>query len=438
LSGFVTMSDATTDDVPRANGMNRVVFLLALSVFINYIDRSNLSIAAPLLQDELGLSNWQLGKLLSVFFWTYGCMQIPAGWLVDRFEVKWVFAAGFFVWSTATATTAMLHGFAAWIAIRVILGIGESISFPAYSKILGSEYFTESRRGFGNAAIMAGLSLGPAVGMLVGGTAVGRFGWRPFFLALGLGGLLWLIPWLAWMPSGTTSAVPASEYKVRILDMFRVRSAWGTCLGQICINYGLYFLVAWLPFYLVRGRNLSMNQMARVGGLIFLSAAVSAILSGKLSDRWIASGASATLVRKTLLGGGMTGLGVFLVAAAAAPDGTVIWLLAAAGVCLGVNGAHCWAVTQRLAGPRVSGRWTGVQNFVGNFGGAFAPAFTGYLLNRLGRFYWPFLIAGVFSWIGALAWLFVVGPIEPVDWEKKIPRSHIGTESSPATSAVAP
>jgi MFS transporter, ACS family, D-galactonate transporter len=438
LSGFVTMSDATTDDVPRANGMNRVVFLLALSVFINYIDRSNLSIAAPLLQDELGLSNWQLGKLLSVFFWTYGCMQIPAGWLVDRFEGKWVFAAGFFVWSTATATTAMLHGFAAWIAIRVILGIGESISFPAYSKILGSEYFTESRRGFGNAAIMAGLSLGPAVGMLVGGTAVGRFGWRPFFLALGLGGLLWLIPWLAWMPSGTTSAVPASEYKVRILDMFRVSSAWGTCLGQICINYGLYFLVAWLPFYLVRGRNLSMNQMARVGGLIFLSAAVSAILSGKLSDRWIASGASATLVRKTLLGGGMTGLGVFLVAAAAAPDGTFIWLLAAAGVCLGVNGAHCWAVTQRLAGPRVSGRWTGVQNFVGNFGGAFAPAITGYLLNRLGRFYWPFLIAGVFSWIGALAWVFVVGPIEPVDWEKKIRRSHIGAESSPATSAVAP
>jgi MFS family permease len=430
------MSDTINHDASRADGMNRIIFLLALSVFINYIDRSNLSIAAPLLQDELGLSNWQLGKLLSVFFWTYGCMQIPAGWLVDRFEVKWVFAAGFFVWSAATATTAILHGFGAWVVIRIILGIGESIAFPAYSKILGSGRFNESHRGLGNAAIMAGLSLGPAVGMLVGGTVVGRFGWRPFFLVLGLASLLWLIPWLAWMPTGTTSAAPPSEYKVRILDIFRERSAWGTCLGQICINYSLYFLVTWLPTYLVHGRHLSMDRMARVGGLIFFLAAASAIATGKFSDRWIASGASATRVRKTLLGGGMTGLGVFLAAAAVAPDKLLVWALAPAGVCLGVNGAHCWAVTQTLAGPRVSGRWTGVQNFVGNFAGAFAPAITGYLLARTGEFYWPFVSAAIISWIGALSWVFAVGPIEPVDWEKRIRRSHLGADGSPATGTV--
>jgi MFS transporter, ACS family, D-galactonate transporter len=428
------MSDTTTHD-SQADGMNRVVFLLALSVFINYIDRSNLSIAAPLLKDELGLSASQLGTLLSVVFWTYGCMQIPAGWLVDRFEVKWVFAAGFFVWSAATAVTGILHGFTAWIVIRVILGIGESIAFPAYSKILGSARFTESRRSFGNAAIMAGLSLGPAVGMLVGGTVVGRFGWRPFFLVLGLISLLWLAPWLAWMPTGTTETASASEPKVRLLDIFRERSAWGTCLGQICINYGLYFLVAWLPFYLVRARQLSMNEMARVGGLIFLLAAVSAILAGKLSDRWIASGISATRVRKTSLGVGLTGLGVFL---AVAPENIFIWALAASGICIGVNGTHCWAVTQTLAGPRVSGRWTGVQNFVGNFAGAFAPAITGFLVNRTGEFYWPFVSAAIVSWIGALSWVFAVGPIEPVDWKKRIHRPYLDPSGSPATGAVQP
>jgi MFS transporter, ACS family, D-galactonate transporter len=432
------MSDTLTHDASPPNGMNRVVFLLALSVFINYIDRSNLSIAAPLLKDELGLSNWQLGKLLSVFFWTYGCMQIPAGWLVDRFEVKWVFAAGFFVWSGATAVTGLLHGFSAWIVIRVILGVGESIAFPAYSKILGSGRFTESRRSFGNAAIMAGLALGPAVGMLVGGTVVGRFGWRPFFLVLGLASLLWLIPWLAWMPSGTTAPAAASESKVSVLDIFRERSAWGTCLGQVCINYGLYFLVAWLPFYLNRGRHLSMNQMARVGGLIFFLAAVSAVVAGKLSDRWIAAGASATRVRKTSLGVGLTGLGVSLAAAAVAPDNIFVWALAPSGICLGLNGSHCWAVTQTLAGPRVSGRWTGVQNFVGNFGGAIAPALTGYMLGRTGRFYSAFLLAAVISWIGALSWVFAVGPIEPVDWEKRIRGSHLGADRSPATGTAQP
>ena len=153
--------------------------------------------------------NSQLGKLLSVFFWTYGCMQIPAGWLVDRFEVKWVFAAGFFVWSAATAMTGILHGFAAWIVIRVILGIGESVAFPAYSKILGSALH-RSRRGFANAAIMAGLSLGPAVGMLVGGTR----GWPLRLAAIfpGAGPRVACCGWFrGWRGcrAGTTSAAPA-------------------------------------------------------------------------------------------------------------------------------------------------------------------------------------------------------------------------------------
>ena len=147
-------------------GMNGVLVLLGLSVLINYIDRSNLSIAAPLLKDEFHISNTQLGTLLAAFFWTYGLMQMPAGWLVDRFDVKWVFAAGFFLWSIATAVTGLLHGFTALIAVRVILGVGESVAFPSYSKVL-STYFPESRRGFPNALLIAGLSLGPAIGILV-------------------------------------------------------------------------------------------------------------------------------------------------------------------------------------------------------------------------------------------------------------------------------
>src|SRR3984885_3845512 len=205
-------------------GMNRVLFLLSLSVFINYIDRSNLSIAAPLLKDELHLSASQLGILFSAFFWTYGLMQIPAGWLVDRFDVKWVFGAGFFVWSAATAVTGTLHGFVALIVIRVILGVGESIVFPSCSKILGS-HFVEKRRGFPNAILMAGLSLGPALGILLGGVVVARFGWRPFFVTLGLASLLWLVPWLAWMPR--RSSQPVLSRRMGFLRILRERSAWG-------------------------------------------------------------------------------------------------------------------------------------------------------------------------------------------------------------------
>jgi MFS family permease len=417
--------------------MKGVLFLLSLSVLINYIDRSNLSIAAELIKGELRLSDLQVGTLLSAFFWTYGCMQIPAGWLADRFDVKWVFAAGFFVWSAATAATGVLHGFAALIVIRIILGIGESVAFPSYSKILGT-HFQESRRGSANAAIIAGLALGPAVGMLVGGTLVGHFGWRPFFLALGLGSLLWLIPWLAWMPRRISLAAPESEAKVRILDILRQRSAWGTCLGQFCINYCLYFLVTWLPSYLRRGRHYSMDEMAKTGGLIFLLFAVSAMVSGKISDRWIAAGTSTTRVRKTMLGAGSAGLGVSLVASVVAPDAIFVWVLSVAGLSIGLAGGTCWTVTQTLAGPRVAGRWAGVQNFVGNFAGAIAPMLTGYILGRTGQFYWAFAIAAAVSWLGAVSWVFAVGPIVPVDWEKKLNRPDFRIHVAPVAGAAQP
>ena len=127
----------------------------------------------------MSISGAQLGTLLAGFFYTYALLQIPAGWLVDRFDVKWVFGLGFFIWSASTAVTGLLHGFAALLAARIVLGIGESVAFPAYGKIVGT-HFPESRRGFANSVVITGLALGPALGMLIGGNVVGSFGWRPF------------------------------------------------------------------------------------------------------------------------------------------------------------------------------------------------------------------------------------------------------------------
>jgi MFS transporter, ACS family, D-galactonate transporter len=408
--------EATSSNGQRGDsGTNRVLFLLSLSVLINYVDRSNLSIAAPLLKDELHISATQLGTLLSAFFWTYALMQIPAGWLADRFDVKWVFGIGFFVWSVATAVTGILHGFLALLVIRVILGFGESVAFPSYGKIIGS-YFKEHRRGFANSAVQLGLALGPALGIFVGGNVVGRYGWRPFFLALGLAALLWIPPWLAWMPRGEATARVPSDDKSSMGDLLRQRSLWGLCICHFCGNYGLYFLITWLPFYLERGRGLSPFQMARIGGLVFLLYAAASVPIGKLSDRWIAVGGSPTVVRKTLVVISAAGVGVFLAASGLAPDRVYVWMLALVGVFMGAGFCNLWAVTQTIAGPRMVGRWVGVQNFLANFAGATAPTFTGIILDRTGQFYWAFFLTAAVSWIGALSWLFFVGPVEAVVW----------------------
>src|SRR5262249_48039026 len=147
------------------------------------------SIAAPMLKEELGLTASQLGRLLAAFFWTYAFCLPLSGWLVDRFNVVWIFAGGFLLWSLATSVTGVVHGFVALFAVRLILGLGESTAYPSYSRIL-SRHFPEGRRGVANAVVACGKSCGPALGVFAGGMLMARFGWRPFFVVLGVGSLL--------------------------------------------------------------------------------------------------------------------------------------------------------------------------------------------------------------------------------------------------------
>ncbi len=412
------MSDRDATNQPKlSRTLIGVLVLLGLSAFLNYIDRSNLSIAAPQLKLELGLSATQLGVLLSAFFWTYACLQIPAGWVVDRLEVKWVFACGFFIWSAATAITGTLHGFAALLAARVILGIGESVSYPSYSKIIANHFSVECR-GVANSSVAAGLCFGPSFGMLFGGMLMGKFGWRPIFVTLGLVSLLWLVPWAAWMPK--LKVMPSSgESPGPSLREIVSRRAWlATAYGLFASNYANYFVLTWLPFYLVRERGFSMYGMAKVGGAMLFTAMLTALASGRLSDRWIEDGASTTRVRGGFMVVGSLMHGTFLAAAVLVPRDVSIFLLMLAGIGFGMTSPNIWAITQTLAGPGAAGRWAGSQNFIGNLSGAVGPALTGVLVDRTGQFFWPFLITGAIAWTGAAVWAFLLGPIEPVAWKQ--------------------
>jgi MFS transporter, ACS family, D-galactonate transporter len=406
--------------------LSRVATLLALSIFINYVDRGNLSIAAPLIQNDLALSVNQLGELLAAFFVTYAIFQVVSGWLVDRFSVNSVLALGVLVWSAATFFSGLVHGFALLLAMRLILGAGESVSYPSYSKIIAT-HFGESQRGRVNALISAGQACGLALGTLLGALLIGRIGWRLFFVVLGLASALWLVPWLKFKPAEEGTRESQAAQAATLWQILQQRSAWGTFGGLLCYNYLSYFLITWLPFYLFRERQFSFTKMSIVSAGAFFAIALSALISGWISDRWIASGASVTRVRKTFTGAGAIIACSIVLVSIAADHLVAVTILVLVCVGMGMCTSNLWAVTQTLAGPNTAGKWTGLQNFIGNLAGWIAPTLTGFLVGRTGRFFWAFAITSMVTLLGSASWIFVVGPVKQVEWA--VPQTSPGLES---------
>jgi MFS transporter, ACS family, D-galactonate transporter len=409
-----TNPEATEQACSRA--MPLALTLLVISVFINYVDRGNLAIAAPLLKNELGLSASQLGILFSAFFWTYTAMLFLCGWFVDHFDVNRVLALGFLLWSLATAATGMVHGFAMLLIMRLFLGMGESVAFPCYSKILAL-HLPEQCRGFANGAIIAGMKLGPAAGALGAGLLIASYGWRPVFLGIGLISLLWLPPWMNWRPHGDGLAHPLTS-SLCVMDILRKRPFWATAVGGFCVAYPLYFTITWLPFYLVHEQHLSMHDMVKKAAFFYTLDAAAALFTGWATDLCIRGGCATGMVRKSAMCvGWLVGALGFAGCAGARPESYVTWLIVTAIGC-GTGNACFWTFTQTLAGPRAAGRWAGLQNGFGNLAGVIGPALTGFTVDRTGHFQVAIGITAGVCLLGAMVWVFGVGEVQQVDWTR--------------------
>src|ERR1700690_1166663 len=278
----------------------RLVLLVTASVFINYIDRGNLATAAPLMQDELQLSASQIGVLLSAFYYGYVICMPGMGWLAERYGAKRVLAAGVVVWSISTFTTGFAGSFATLLALRVMLGVGESVAFPCASKVLAGAVAV-SRLGVANGVLSFGYLLGPAVGTLLGGYLMTVFGWRPVFLVFGALSLLWLWPWRRVVIGPPAAAQAGQSAPPTFAQILGRRALWGASLGHFASNYTYYFIVSWLPFYLVKSRGFSMGSMVAIASWAYLLNALSALAMGWAADRWIRAGRSPTLIYKSIM-----------------------------------------------------------------------------------------------------------------------------------------
>lgn len=392
------------------------ILLLSTALLINYIDRGNLSIAAPILKIELGLSPTQLGLLFASFFWTYTLALFFMGWLVDRFDVNWVLLIGFSLWSVATAATGIAHTFTVLLVMRMLLGLGESVAFPSFSKILAT-HVSESFRGLANGICIAGMKFGPAVGAFAAGLLMVTYGWRPIFLYIGCLSFLWIPLWLIYKPAQKDSPREAAVFNANLRTLFSLRSFWGTTVGHFCINYLLYFMASWLPLYLVQERHLSTRSMVAVAGIYYSADAFFALMIGILTDALIRAGGSVTLVRKSamLIGHSLAAIGLIGCATARGPRAYFVWL-ALIAIGSGTSGYGVFAFGQTIAGPRLAGKWAGFQNGFGNLAGVVGPAITGFLVTSTGHFALPFYITAVFAALGGIAWCFMVGPVRQISW----------------------
>ena len=409
---------ATPAQLPGVS--TRLVLLLAVAIFINYVDRGNLATAAPLLKSDLGLSNTQVGFLLSAFYWTYAPMQLLAGWMVERLDVHRVLPAGLALWSVATLLTGFAGSFLVLLALRLLLGLGESVVYPCQSKLFGLRA-REHQRGKANGATSAGQALGPAFGTLLGGLLMAQFGWRVVMVGFGALSLLWLWPWIATTWRCPSTVVEAGAGRPPSYAMIlRRRAARGACLGQFCNNYTLYFVLSWLPLFLVKSRGFSLPEMSKIGAAVYGLYALSCAATGWASDRWILAGQSPNLARKTFMVGSAVGVAVcLLLTASASTTMAIVWLLVM-GIFFGLGTPMLFTIAQTLSGPRVAGQWMGIQNFFGNLAGILGPVLTGWLVDRTGGFGWAFVVAGGISLIGALAYGVAIPRVEALEWPTKL------------------
>ena len=391
-----------------------LVFMLAAVLFINYADRGLLSTAAPLLQPELHLTDSQLGLLFSAFFWTYTCAQIPVGWIAERYGAGRVLAAGLLLWALATALVGVVTGFVMLMALRMLLGIGESTGFPCVSKLLAAS-MPVSELGIANGLAGAAYCFGPAAGAFLGGLLMVHYGWRTTFVALGALSLVWLLPWHWLAPRETPTAAGASS-GVPLKVLLRTRALWGTTLGLFCSNYVFFFMLSWLPSYLVRERGFSMAQMATLTGESYTLTAVCSLLGGWAIDRHIKRGGSPDAGYKVTMAVACIGsVGCMLAMGYGSRDSAVAGIFLYQALA-GISAAGLYAVSEIFGGTTATGRWVGVQNSGGSLAGVIAPWLTGTLVDLTGHFTLAFMLASGVSLLGLVGWLVLVPRIQAIDW----------------------
>ena len=386
-----------------------IVGLLFVAGFINYLDRTILSVALPLLSRDLHLDPTAKGVLLSAFFWSYALMQLPMGFCADRFNLRWFYMWMFALWSLACGFTGFAGTLAILLVLRVILGIGESMYLPGGVKAV-SLLFDAKNRGLASGLVNCGTRFGLAAGAPLVAWLVIRFGWRQTFTMVGFASLVWVVPWLLAFPSKNLSQPPPPRAQGISRMTWRDRNLLGLCLGHIGFSYYWYLLVTWRPDYLVEARHMPLQKAGAFAVIPYMVFTVSEPFGGWIADRLVRSGWNESRVRKGVITFAFLTSIALLPAGRTANDTAAICLIGAASM-VGLASGNILALLQRIAPHGEVGMWAGILNFSGNLSGIMAPLVTGILITRTSSYVPGFVTAVVVLIAGLPAYWLIVGDL---------------------------
>jgi D-galactonate transporter len=408
-----------------------MILLCCLANTINYIDRANLAVAAPIMQRELGFDAATMGLILGGFFWTYSFMQMPFGWFADRFGARISLSLAVVWWSIFTAFTSVARGAYTLLGCRLLLGVGEAGAYPSCAKVTAN-WFPRSERALASSIFDSGSRIGAALSLPLVAWLISAFSWQTSFIVTGALGVVWAVVWIVVYrdPENHRSVTPEqlarlqAERGTKAVDgpkvpwssLFRYRTVWGMMIGFFCLNFVIYFFITWFPTYLVQARGFSMKELGTLGLLPGLVAIPSGWLGGFTSDALYRRGWSLTAARKTCLVGGMLMSSVITLSVFAPNVYLALVCFAIAYGSLAFTAASIWSLPGDVAPtPAHVASIGGIQNFASNLAGIVTTTFTGVMLTiTSGSFIVPLTVAGGFCVLGAATYLFMVGEIAPL------------------------
>lgn len=435
------MSTATHAGLQSAQRPTRsrylIMVMLFITVVINYLDRSNLSIAAPALKDEFGLDTVHEGLILSAFGWTYAAMQIPGGWLVDRVSPRVLYAAALILWSAATFFMGFAGSFVILFVLRLAVGALEAPAYPINNRVV-TTWFPEKERataiGFYTSGQFVGLAfLTPVLAWLQH-----HYGWHMVFVSTGLLGIVWGVLWyLIYREPRQFKGANAAELELiqkggGVIDLDRNvkakkapfdwndlalvmtrRKLWGVYLGQFCLTSTLWFFLTWFPTYLVKYRGMDFIKSGFLASVPFLAAFVGVLCSGVLSDFLIRRGATVGLARKLPI---ILGLLISTSMIGANFTDSTPWVIFFLAVAFFGNGlaSITWSLVSTLAPVRLLGLTGGVFNFVGNLSSICTPIVIGFLVSK-DSFAPAIVYVSSLALLGALSYILLVGKVERIE-----------------------